>query len=88
MRPERIVRIADRVIFRPVGDEMVLLDARNGTYYGLDPTGVRIWQLIAAGKPLGALVETMLAEFDVTRETLEGDVDALIAELEQRGLVT
>lgn len=87
MRSERIVRIADRVIFRPVGDEMVLLDSRSGTYYGLDPIGLRVWQLIAAGTPMGILVETMLGEFDVTREALEADIEALIADLERRGLV-
>src|SRR6185436_7105675 len=88
MRGERVVRIAEQVIFRPVGDELVLLDSRSGTYYGLDPTGVRVWQLIAEGISLGVIVETMLGEFDVTRERLEADVEALIAELEKRGLVT
>jgi len=88
MRPERVVRISDQVIFKPVGDEMVLLDFQSGMYYGLDPVGVRIWQLVAAQQPLGAVVEVMLAEFDVTREELERDVDALVEELERRGLVT
>lgn len=88
MRPERVVRIAERVIFRPVGDELVLLDSRSGTYYGLDPTGMRVWELIAEGASLGAIVETMLGELDVTRERLEADIDALIADLERRGLVT
>jgi len=88
MLPDRVVSISDHVVFKPVGDEMVLLDFQSGMYYGLDPIGVRVWQLIAAHHPLGEVVETLLAEYDVARETLEHDIDALLAELAQRGLVT
>ena len=88
MQPDRVVRISEQVVFKPVGDEMVLLDFQSGMYYGLDPVGVRIWQLIAAQHPLGAVVDTLLAEYDVPHETLERDVDALLAELESRGLVS
>jgi hypothetical protein len=87
MLPDRVVRISDQVVFKPVGDELVLLDFQSGMYYGLDPVAVRIWQLIAAHQPLGAIVETLLAEYDVTREALEKDVDALLEDLQRRGLV-
>lgn len=88
MLPERIVRISEQVVYKPVGDELVLLDFQSGMYYGLDPIAVRVWELIAAQHPLGEIVETMLAEYDVPRETLEGDIDALLEELERRGLVS
>ena len=88
MLPERIVRISEQVVYKPVGDELVLLDFQSGMYYGLDPIAVRIWELIAAQYPLGEIVETMLAEYDVPRETLEGDIDTLLEELERRGLVS
>ena len=85
--PDRVVRVSDQVVFKPVGNEMVLLDFRSGMYFGLDPVGVRIWQLIAAEHSLAVIVETLVHEYEVERETLERDVDALIAELERRGLV-
>ena len=88
MLPERVVRVSDQVVFKPVGEEMVLLDFQSGMYYGLDPIGVRIWQLIAAQRSLGDIVETLLGEYDVTRETLERDIDALVEELGSRGLIT
>jgi hypothetical protein len=84
---ERVLSISDQVIYKPVGDELVLLDFQSGMYYGLDPVGVRMWELLAAGWSLGDVVDTMLGEFDVARETLERDVDALVGELERRGLV-
>ena len=87
MLRDRVIEISDQVIFKPVGDEMVLLDFRSGMYYGLDPIGVRIWQLLAEHEPLGKVADTMSEEYDVTREELERDIDALIEELERRGLI-
>jgi hypothetical protein len=43
---------------------------------------------MAAQQPLGEIADTLVAEYDVARETLERDIDALVEELERRGLVT
>ena len=81
------VTIPPQVMARLVGDETVILDLASGTYYGLDPVGARIWQLIAEGKALAGVCETVLEEFDVSRETLERDVLQLTQELSAKGLV-
>ncbi len=88
MLASRTLRVSDQVIFKPVGDEMVLLDFQSGMYYGLDPVGARIWQLLASERSLGDIVETILGEYDVAREEVERDIDRLVEELERRGLVT
>ncbi|HEX8618057.1 MAG TPA: PqqD family protein [Thermoanaerobaculia bacterium] len=82
-----LVRAAENVIFRKVGDELVLLDYGRGIYYGLDPIGARIWELLAAGATTTAAVETLVDEYEVTHEQLEADVERLISELMERGLV-
>ena len=87
MLPDRVVEISDQVVYKPVGEELVLLDFQTGMYFGLDPVAVRIWQLIAAHQPLGEIADTLVAEYDVTREALEKDIDTLLEELERRGLV-
>jgi hypothetical protein len=81
------VRAAENVVFRNVGDELVLLDYSRGIYYGLDPIGARIWELLAAGVPTNAAIDTLLDEYEVSREQLETDVERLIAELLERGLI-
>lgn len=85
---DRTLKPAENVIVRGVGEEMVLLDMTRGTYYGLDPIGARIWEMIAAGSSLALIVDRLLGEYDVTREALESDVERLVAEMEGRGLVT
>ena len=81
------ISIPAQVMAREVGDETVILDLANGTYYGLDPVGARIWQLMAEGQTLVQVCEVMLAEYEVTREDIEHDVLALVQTLLERQLV-
>ena len=81
------VTIPAQVMAREVGDETIILDLANGTYYGLDPVGARIWQLMAEGQTLVQVCEVMLAEYEVTREDIEHDVLALVQTLLERQLV-
>jgi hypothetical protein len=80
--------IPTQVMARAVGDETVILDLASGTYYGLDPVGARMWQLMADGQPLAAICDTLLDEYEVTREALEGDILRLTEELRAKGLVS
>jgi len=81
------VVIPTQVMARQVGDETVILDLASGTYFGLDPVGARVWQLLSEGRTLAEICETMLEEYEVEREQLETDVLRLTGELLERGLV-
>ncbi len=80
-------RARDGVIAKMVGSEMVLLDYDRGIYYGLNPVGARVWQLLAEGEAMEAIVERLAGEYDVARQTLESDVAALLRDLEAKELV-
>ena len=82
------VTISTQVMARVVGDETVILDLANGTYYGLDPVGARIWQMMSEGQMLVQICEVMLSEYDVTRENIERDVAALGQTLLDKNLVS
>ena len=88
MKLSEKVTIPAQVMTRVVGDENVILDLANGTYYGLDPVGTRIWQFLAEGQTLEQICEATLAEYDVTREDIERDVLALMQTLMERQLVS
>ena len=82
------ITIPAHVMARQVGDETVILDLAGGTYFGLDPIGARIWQLIGEGKALGEVCEALLAEYEVSRDQLEGDMERLLQELVGKGLIS
>lgn len=87
MVSERQFIIPAHVMSRQVGDETVILDLGSGTYFGLNPVGARVWQLLSGGSAVADIVTTLLGEFDAAEDQLQDDVDALIAELVTRGLV-
>jgi hypothetical protein len=83
----RTIEVPDDVIFKKVGDEIVLLDLQSGIYYGLDAVGSQLWLLLDETRDVEAAIERMLIEYDVDRETLTVDCDLLLRELEGKGLV-
>ncbi len=79
--------IPAQVMSRQVGDETVILDLGSGMYFGLDPVGARIWQLLSEGHQVDAVVTTLLGEYNVTEDQLRQDVNNLVSELASRGLI-
>ena len=69
-------------------DESVLLDLASENYLGLDEVGTRIWQLIDDGETMRSVVATMLDEYDTSEETLVGDLDKFLNDLQTQGLIT
>jgi hypothetical protein len=79
--------IAPDVMAQEVGDEIVILDLRSGTYFGLDPVGARIWRHAEAGKSLDGICEELLAEFDVSGADARRDAAELLEQLVARALI-
>ena len=86
--PADKIKISDQVLSQEVSGETVLLDLQSEFYFGLDKTGTRIWELLQSGVSIEDLIGKMLDEFEVDRETLEADVNALLGKLLEAGLVS
>jgi hypothetical protein len=82
------VTIPAQVMARTVGAETMILDLASGTYYGLDPIGARIWQLMGEGKTLMEICDAMQATHDVSRADIERDVLGLAEALQVQHLVS
>ncbi len=80
------VQIADDVLASAFEEELVLLNLKDGIYYGLEGVGTRIWSLIQQPTPVAAVRDALVAEYDVDPARCEADLRALLAELVRRGL--
>ena len=56
-------------------------------YFGLDPVGTRLWQLIETHGQLRPVLEAALQEFDVSRDVLERDLIELVSRLSEKELL-
>lgn len=81
------VRLLPDVVSRVVAGEALIIELKSGHYFGLDPVGTRIWELIGAGKTFGGILEGVLAEFEVQPERARADLERLLGELDEKGLI-
>jgi hypothetical protein len=82
-----LLRVADNVLKRTAGNETVLLDLDSEEFFGLDGVGARAFELFEEPRRLDAVVDTLLVEYDVDRETLTADVTDLVTALVTRNLL-
>lgn len=81
------LRVSDDVVFRELDGEAVILNLASGIYFGLDPIGTRIWQLVDQHGALDAVLAELRDEYDAPPEALERDLLRLASELTQKGLL-
>jgi hypothetical protein len=81
------LRVSEDVVSRELDGEAVILNLASGVYFGLDPVGTRVWQLIEHRGCLKDVLSVMRDEFDAPAEKIEGDLLQLASELLQKGLV-
>ena len=79
--------VSPDVLFQEVSGEIVLLDLESENYFGLDEVGARVWTLLSEGRHVGEVIDILLGEYEVNRETLERDVQDLLADLLKAGLL-
>lgn len=73
--------LSQDAVFRDLNGEAVILDLASGTYYGLNPVGTRIWQLIERHGRLDVVLDELCREYDAAPDAIERDVFGLVASL-------
>jgi hypothetical protein len=85
------VRAHPDVVFQKLGDEAVLLNLRTGVYWGLNPTGAKVWDHIVKHgvkrDEVGAVVAALRQEFAGSDAEMGATVQSLLEELSREGLV-
>jgi Coenzyme PQQ synthesis protein D (PqqD) len=84
----RTTRVRKSLTWRKVGDSIVVLDLDSSTYLSIEGSGVVVWELVAAGAPVDAIVDALVAEYDVDIDEARADVIAFLDDLQARSLLT
>lgn len=82
------MKVRDDVLVAHLEGEAVLLDLHSKRYYRLNATGARIWKGLEQALAPDQIVAGLVAEFDVDGVTARAEVDRVIGDLGERGLVT
>jgi hypothetical protein len=84
---DTVVGRNDGFIEAEIDNEIVALSIENGTCYGLNRTGSRVWNLLARPIRVGDICATLFAEYKVDPNVCETDVLDLLEELRAEGLI-
>ncbi|MBE0650714.1 MAG: lasso peptide biosynthesis PqqD family chaperone [Bacteroidales bacterium] len=76
-----------QIIDGELDNNQVMLNIEKGKYFGLNPVGKRIWDLIEQPKSFPEITETLLTEFDVTKEQCEEEVRAFLDKAVQNEII-
>ena len=82
-----IVIAAPEQVSCPLGEESAILNLKNTVYYGLNPVGARVWNLLQQARTVGDLRDTLLDEYDVDATRCETDLLELLEEMRSEGLI-
>jgi len=84
---ESIVAAVPDQVSCDLGGEAAILNVANGVYYGLDPVGALIWNLIQKPQRVTEIRDNILREYDVQPAECERDLISLLNKLLAEGLI-
>jgi hypothetical protein len=83
---EGVIRIPENVLMQRAADEIVFLNLADNTYYGLEPIGSRMVELLLQRSSIADIVSQLATEYLATPDVLDRDVRLLVRDLVSSGL--
>lgn len=82
-----IIKRNPELVSTEVDGERVMMSVDSGEYFGLDPVGSRIWELIENPIRVDSLLDLLIDEFDVSKEQCESDTFEFLNELRDKNIL-
>ena len=82
-----VVVVSAEQVSCPLGEEAAILNLKNSVYYGMNPVGARIWELLKQPKRVSELRDVLLDEYEVEPGRCSQDLLALLQKMREEGLI-
>lgn len=82
----RVVQSPGNIVSNMDG-EKVMFSVEKGKYYNLGVIGGEIWDLVGEGLSVTQLVDRLMEQYEIARETCERHVQFFLNELLEEGLI-
>ena len=80
-------RVGSWITHERLDDEVIAINMETGAYFALEGTAAECWSLAAAGVRTDAIVEVLVARFDVSAPDARRDLEALLEQLRAEALL-
>jgi hypothetical protein len=81
-----VVAVSEQVSC-PLGEESAILNLKSSVYYGMNPVGARVWDLLKQPKSVTELRNALLEEYEVDEVRCGNDLLALLETMRSEGLI-
>lgn len=77
----------DKISWRILDGEAVILNLDSGFYYSLNKIGTRIWELLSKGKTTEEIIDIISSEYKADNGKVRNDTINLFNELKKEDLI-
>ena len=77
----------NKIFWRKVEDETILLNIDDGFYYTLDEVGSIIWRMVVDNEGEDKIIAQIMDEYDVDETTVKKDVKNILKKLEKESII-
>jgi hypothetical protein len=79
---------SSEIIDGSLDDNQIMMHIGKGKYFGLNPVGKRIWELIENPKTLYEITELLLSEYNLSAEQCKQEVQIFMEKAVKYGIIT
>lgn len=81
------IKLSTHLLIREIDEDIVILNLQSKRFYGLDAIGGDIWKSLANLGSVRLSYEKLLMEYDVNPEKLHQDIEQLLSQWLEQGLI-
>ena len=81
------IYVPDYIMYREIDGEGVLLNLKTGYYFGLNEVGTQMWAHLTRFESLEKALDSLMKEYEVSRDRIEQDLLDFIEDLKTNGLL-
>lgn len=77
----------DRVVYRIIGNEAVILETRTGYSYSINEAGTDIWKALDEELNLNQILQCLAEKYSMSEERAKNDLEQFLEILTKEGLI-
>jgi hypothetical protein len=81
------VTLSSNVLFHHYGSEGILLNLDTETYFTLNETGIRMWEILSSTPSVDDAATQLADEYDAPLDTIRTDLEEFIQTLRKAQLI-
>ncbi|MFN8579069.1 MAG: lasso peptide biosynthesis PqqD family chaperone [Candidatus Sericytochromatia bacterium] len=77
----------DSLVASELDDGLVMMSLENSSYYGLDPIGKRVWEILEEKTSVENLISKLIEEYDISKDECQKDILELLNSFAKENLI-